>query len=164
MKYLIDPESNGCLKKLKLIKVMLKKLKFFYSSHIDGIICVKQIGLGLIGTLKKYLNRIKISSDINFIVTSWFLGNVRVKPYSNTQCLGNQCKQKAGVVFVFSLPFERLFWTNFQFTGLSIQLHFMEICNVCWIKKKFFIIHNKKGQVLRLSRSWLIKRLAMPLH
>ena len=26
-----------------------------------------------------------MSSDFNFTVTSWFLGNVRVKPYFNTQ-------------------------------------------------------------------------------
>ena len=28
-----------------------------------------------------------MSSDFNFTVTSWFLGNVCVKPYFNTQCL-----------------------------------------------------------------------------
>ena len=28
-----------------------------------------------------------MSSDFNFTVKSWFLGNVRVKPYFNTQCL-----------------------------------------------------------------------------
>ena len=27
-----------------------------------------------------------MSSDFNFTVTSWFLGNIRVKPYFNTQC------------------------------------------------------------------------------
>ena len=31
-----------------------------------------------------------MSSDFNFTVTSWFLGNVRVKPYFNTQWYGNR--------------------------------------------------------------------------
>ena len=41
----------------------------FYGSHIDGIVCVKQIGLGLARTLKKYYF-IKMSSDFDFNVTS----------------------------------------------------------------------------------------------
>ena len=44
-------------------------LASFYGSDIDGIVCVKHIGLGL------------ASSDFNFTVTSWFLGNVCIKPY-----------------------------------------------------------------------------------
>ena len=37
-------------------------------------------------TLKNYKNFIKVTSDFDFTVTSWFLGNVRLKPYFNTQC------------------------------------------------------------------------------
>ena len=63
----------------------------FYGSHIDGIVCEKQIGLGLKRTLKKgypkeILKSFKMSSDFNFPVTSWFLGKVHVKPCFNTQC------------------------------------------------------------------------------
>ena len=40
------------------------------------------MGLGLARTLKKYHYFIKMSSDFNFTGTSWFLGNVQIKPYS----------------------------------------------------------------------------------
>ena len=45
-------------------------LASFYGSHIDGMVCVKQIGSGSARTLKKYYNFIKMSSDFNFTVTS----------------------------------------------------------------------------------------------
>ena len=35
---------------------------------------------------KNKQNLIKVSSDIYFNVTSWFQGNIRVKPHFNTQC------------------------------------------------------------------------------
>ena len=56
-------------------------------------------------------------------------------------CLvGSQCcKQKAGVAFVFSLPFERLFWTNFQFSYILWKFAmFVES------KRGYFIICKKK--------------------
>ena len=43
--------------------------------------------MGLARTLKKYQSFIKMSSDFNFTVTSWFLGNVHIKSYLNKQCL-----------------------------------------------------------------------------
>ena len=61
-------------------------LASFYGSYINGIVCEKKIGLEPARTLKKYWNFLKMSSDINFTVTSWFLGNVFEKPYFNTQC------------------------------------------------------------------------------
>ena len=53
---LIDPESNGCLKKAKLPKLVkdASNLASFYGSHIDGVVCVKHIDLGSAKTLKKY--------------------------------------------------------------------------------------------------------------
>ena len=36
--------------------------------------------------LKKYKKFINMSSDFDFTVTSWFLGNVHEKPYFMTQC------------------------------------------------------------------------------
>ena len=51
---------------------------YLYGSHIDGIICVKQMGF-------KDIIFFKMSSDLNFIVTSRFLEYVLVKPYFNTQ-------------------------------------------------------------------------------
>ena len=66
-------------------------LDSFYGSHIDGILCVKQIDFGSARTLNKYWNLIKMSSDFNFTVTSWFLGNVHVKAYFNTLVI---CKWK----------------------------------------------------------------------
>ena len=60
----------------------------FYGLHIDGIICEKQIGLGL---AKKYWNFMKISSDCYFTVKTWFLENVHVNPYFNTQWRGCKC-------------------------------------------------------------------------
>ena len=41
---------NGCLKKAKLPKVgkVASNLASFYGSHIDGIVCVKQIDSGSI--------------------------------------------------------------------------------------------------------------------
>ena len=90
MKYLINPESNGCLEKANMYYQKLVKdassLAYFYGSHIDGIVCVKHIGSVLPMTLKTYKKFIKMSSDLNFTVTSPFLGNVRVKRYLNTQC------------------------------------------------------------------------------
>ena len=53
----MDPCQRDAWKKLKLPKVgkgCLKHLASFYGSDIDGIICVRQIGLGLARTLKKY--------------------------------------------------------------------------------------------------------------
>ena len=49
-------------------------LAYFYGSHIDGIICVKQIDLGsaLSKDIKKILKFYKISSDFNFTVLSTF--------------------------------------------------------------------------------------------
>ena len=56
--------------------------------------------------------------------------------------IGSQCKQKAGVAFVLSLPFERLFWTNFQFSYILWKfVMFVES------KRSYFIIRNKKEQV-----------------
>ena len=52
-------------------------LAYFFGSHIDGIVWVKQFSLGSART--KIL--LKISSDFNFTVTSWWIGNDRVKPY-----------------------------------------------------------------------------------
>ena len=55
--YLINPKSKGCLEKAKATKKMVKDvlhLASFYGSHIDGIVCVKQIDLGSARTLKKY--------------------------------------------------------------------------------------------------------------
>ena len=54
--YLIDPKSKGCLKKVKSPKFGKGCLKLvsFYGSKMNGIVCVKQIGLGLVRTLKKY--------------------------------------------------------------------------------------------------------------
>ena len=56
--------------KLKLPQVAkdAKTLASFHGSHIDGIVCVKQIDFGSARTLKK--NFIKMSSDFNFNVTS----------------------------------------------------------------------------------------------
>ena len=72
-------------------------LASFYDSHIDEIFCVKQIGLESAMTLKKYLNFTKMSSDSNFTVASWFLGNVLVKSYFNTQCLPpSECNEIYG--------------------------------------------------------------------
>ena len=56
-------------KSQKLVEDALN-LASFYDSHIDGIICVKQIGLGLARTLKKYLKILKMSSDFNFTIIS----------------------------------------------------------------------------------------------
>ena len=33
-----------------------------------------------------FSSKVKMSSDFNFTVTFWFLGNLHVKPYFNTQC------------------------------------------------------------------------------
>ena len=56
LKYLIDPESNGVWKKLKLPKFVkdTSNLASFYDSHIHGIVFVIQIGLGSARTLKEY--------------------------------------------------------------------------------------------------------------
>ena len=51
LKYLVDPESKGCLEKAKTTKSCMLKdasnLASLYGSHIDGIVYVKQIGLGV---------------------------------------------------------------------------------------------------------------------
>ena len=53
---LSTPSQMDAWKKLKLPKLVkdASNLASFYSSHIDGIICVEQIGLGLARILKKY--------------------------------------------------------------------------------------------------------------
>ena len=59
------------LKKLKLPKVGKGCLASFYGSHIDEIVCVKQIGFGLAMALNgRNTKRNKMSSDFNFTVTS----------------------------------------------------------------------------------------------
>ena len=54
LKHLIDPESNGCLEKAKTARSWPVNLASFYGSHIDGIVCVKQIDLGSARTLNKH--------------------------------------------------------------------------------------------------------------
>jgi hypothetical protein len=53
-----QPQVKGCLEKAKYNYQKFVKdtsnLATFYGLHIDGIVCVKQIGLGLARTLKKY--------------------------------------------------------------------------------------------------------------
>ena len=81
--YLNNPESKRCLEKAK----NYQNLASFDGSYIDGIICVKQNSLGSARTWKKYVLKkyMKKNSDFNFTVcTSWFLGKVRIKTYSNT--------------------------------------------------------------------------------
>ena len=56
LKYLIDPKSKGFLEKAKTTKKWYKdgsNIASCYDSDIDGIVCVKQIGLGSARTLKK---------------------------------------------------------------------------------------------------------------
>ena len=69
---------NKCLsqrdawKNLKLPKIGKGCLKLsFYGSHIDGIVCVKQIDLGsAMALIKYYFFFMKMSSDIDFYVAS----------------------------------------------------------------------------------------------
>ena len=82
---LLTPSQRDVWKKLKLLKFVKGYLKlslFLWFTHW-WIIWVKHIGLGLARTSKKYLNFIKMSSNVNFTVTLWFLGNIRIKPYFN---------------------------------------------------------------------------------
>ena len=46
------------------------------------MVCMGKISLGSARVLKKHLTLIEMSSDFNFTVASWFLGNVHVKPIS----------------------------------------------------------------------------------
>ena len=82
-------------------------LASFYCSHIDGIVCVKQIGLGLAKTLKKCKNFVRMSSDFNFTVVSRFLGNVCVKPCFNTQGEGGGASPDLSRSFHPLLPKKR---------------------------------------------------------
>ena len=50
----MDPESKVCHEKTKLTKVGKGCLKLFYGSYIDGIVCVNQIGFGVVKEFKKY--------------------------------------------------------------------------------------------------------------
>ena len=56
MKYLSTPSKMEAEKQLKLPIVCkeVSNLAIFYGSNIDGIVCVKQIDLGLARTLNKY--------------------------------------------------------------------------------------------------------------
>ena len=54
---LLTPSQRDAWKKLKLLKVGIKDASIlapFHGSHIDGIVCVKQMCLGLARTLKEY--------------------------------------------------------------------------------------------------------------
>ena len=75
-------------KKLKIPKIgkgCLKLSFFLWLTHWWIHMCETD-WLEVTRTLKKSKNVIKMSSDFNLTVTSWFLGNVRLKPYFNTQC------------------------------------------------------------------------------
>ena len=75
-------------KRLKLPKVgktCLKICFFIWFTHWWNRFCESD-WLGVSKDTKKYLNFIKMSSDFDFTVTSWFLGNICIKPHFNTQC------------------------------------------------------------------------------
>ena len=92
-------------------------------------------------------------SDFNFTVTSWFLENVRLKPYFNTQCplpLTPQIKAfKASTTLDFLL---------FYLDTISYLHHMI---NLAWIddffQKKWHLFHTKwqlEKEFFILSEKW----------
>ena len=66
----------------------MPRTSFFMVHTLMELFVWKRLAWGRQGHLKKYYNLKKNSSDFNFTVPTWFLGNVLVKPYTfhNTQC------------------------------------------------------------------------------
>ena len=117
-----------------------------------------------------------MSSDFNFTVTSWFLGNVRVKPYFNTQCprpvrpsifrpySGSKKKTYlAYAVCPHSLAASKMWWRLWgsciircipvvEFPALLTTNSFYSPVHKCWSKTSFNYIQKFGPFLLKVSK------------
>ena len=111
---------------------------FLWFLHWWNCLCETDwLGVCTARTLKKYKNFVKMSSDFHFTVKSWFLGNVCVKTYFNTQCSGYFRVEQLDLGNWFSLS--------------EIVLTGPDDANTVWLHLSIDYISTSQGPIRKLS-------------